>query len=92
MDDFSWLKDHGRTKVLSIRRPSEVVYFMDHLNFEPDMKSQIFDGNVMKIGVFPYIWRWHRKKTAANIGWFDGHVSRTPDDFLERLRYYYKGQ
>jgi prepilin-type processing-associated H-X9-DG protein len=91
-EDFSWMKEHGYTKVLSINRPGDIVYFMDHLNFEPDMKSCIFDGNVNKIGTYPYTWRWHRNMTSANIGWFDGHVSRTPDDFLQRIRYYYKGQ
>ena len=55
-EDFSWLKDHGYTKVLSINRPADVVYFMDHLNFEPDMKSFIFDGNVNKIGTYPWVY------------------------------------
>jgi len=90
-DDFSCIRDHGRVKITTISRQSEVVYFMDHLNYEPDLKSCIFDGNVYLIGVAPKIWRWHRNRTSANIGWFDGHVSPTPDDFLERIRHYYKG-
>ena len=91
LDDFSCIRDHGRVKISSITRPSDVVYFMDHLNYEPDLKSFIFDGNVYLIGIAPKVWRWHRNKTSANLGWFDGHVSPTPGDFLERIRHYYKG-
>jgi prepilin-type N-terminal cleavage/methylation domain-containing protein/prepilin-type processing-associated H-X9-DG protein len=94
-----YLNVHGVTKMKTIRRPQDTIYFMDFENmvimywtFNPFI-------NPIRLAV-PMATRWHSKKPNqwygyGNIAWVDGHVSKEPDDLAMKPqpgqlpRYYY---
>jgi len=78
--------DHGNTKLLKIRGPGRVVYFMDFWAYRVD---HVFYGKT-----WPGVTETHRDKGRrhdiastrpdagkANIAWIDGHVSIEPEGF-----------
>lgn len=89
-DDGMFWRDHGSTKIDTIRRPSETAYFMDHEYYF--IGHWFFDPTRDYKEVFPenrwFKTRWHFKRGdepygTGMIGWVDGSVTREPDDFAQ---------
>jgi prepilin-type N-terminal cleavage/methylation domain-containing protein/prepilin-type processing-associated H-X9-DG protein len=84
---------HGSTKTTSIKSPFQIAYFIDHEYyyiarwfFDPTQPVEDFVSDKL----FWFQTRWHSKKRTetygiANIGWLDGHVSKEPKDFAEKV-------
>lgn len=95
---------HGATKLLTVRKPLETLYFTDASymvvgprTYHP-LAETLRDWRVISNGQ-PCPSRWHNKKPGedfgyGNIGWVDGHVSKEPKDYedvsggKERWTYY----
>ncbi len=89
--------EHGSTKLLSVRRPSETLYFIDssYLSTDPQFFDPLRYTPMTYQGTTPWPGLWHRSGTMfygtaanrkkgngfGNIGWFDGHASKQPSDF-----------
>jgi prepilin-type N-terminal cleavage/methylation domain-containing protein/prepilin-type processing-associated H-X9-DG protein len=83
-----YLREHGTTKLLNIRRPGETLFFTDlaYTIAGPGFLDPLGGGVTQA---------WHAKKGAvkktgantgigyANIAWVDGHVSAQPKDYLD---------
>jgi prepilin-type N-terminal cleavage/methylation domain-containing protein len=103
-DNIYWTV-HGVTKMISIRKPAETAFFIDHeyyaafsWTFNPTKPYSSFPDN------YKYKTRWHNIKSGSDygagmIGWVDGHVDKEPSDLAakytvgdttkERWRYYF---
>ena len=89
----------GSCKLKTIKHPSNIVYFMDHMVvkvWEIFIYKEEFGkdaiGEYEGISQKGQLWRWHKDNTSCNIAWVDGHVSEKPDDFLDRLSVYLHGR
>lgn len=80
-------KEHGVTKLTSVRNPMQTVYFAD--SFYITLQEGFYDPPAaLSYGVAGTgISRWHSKKSdgmgLCNINWVDGHVSVEPDDYAD---------
>jgi len=88
-----YLFEHGVTKLINIRHPSQTLFFTD-LAYTVAGPG-FFDPLGTRLA-WPVAHAWHGKKAAnssnvantgigfSNIGWVDGSVSKQPKDFIDK--------